>query len=272
MSYVVIVCDMFHFASDPEHEIEVPGFPTREVAIEYARRRVRSSLEELRKPGQSPEELRRLWYIFGEDCRVVGPEGVVYRAFSELEHFIHHPARGEESDYNALYESLLPVDFALTCEWTAGAVPPPYHYEYRLVLRRYELPSNVEAGLYPPMQGEITFWPDYPRAHVPAWKETFSVGTRACLHVYALLKDGDLLHDRSSQQEGRVAIGGEIATLEVTAEGQTWRICSTALPPEQHAFLLERVMPAVRKMVPDPVWERLETRREAYHRGTESSP
>ncbi|RME42703.1 MAG: hypothetical protein D6791_17135 [Chloroflexi bacterium] len=268
MSYTVIVCDMFHYA-DPEHEIEVPGFPTGEAAIEYARRRVRSSLEALRKPGQTPEELRHLWYTFGEDCRVVGPEGVVYRASEELERFIRHPATPEACDYIALYESLLPGDFALRCEWAAGTVPPPYHYEYHIVLRPYEPPPDAGEALYPRMQGEITFWPDYPGADVPAWQETFSVGTHACLRVYALLEDGGLLRPEIPQQETDAAIGGETATLEVTANGRTGCIRSTDLPPEQRAFLLETVMPAVRQTVPGPVWERLEARRQAYHQGRE---
>jgi len=262
---------MFHFADDPEHEIEIPGFPTREAAIEYARRRVRRSLEELRKPGQTPEELRHLWYTFGEDCRVIGPEGLVYRALSELEHFIRHPATPEESDYNALYESLLPGGFALTCEWAAGTVPPPYHYEYRIVLRPYEPPSDAGEALYPRMQGEITFWPDYPGPDVPVWKEQFSVWIREALRVYALLQDGGFLGTKPPQKDEDVPIGGETVDLKVTAQGRTWRIRSADLPPEQRTLLLETVMPAVRKMVPDPVWERLEARRRAYHQGAEPS-
>ena len=270
MGYTVIVCDMFHFADDPDHEIEVPGFPTEETAIEYARRRLRKSLEEVRKPGQSPEELRRLWYTFGEDCRVVGPEGVVYRASSELERFIRHPAAPEECDYHALYESLLPEDFALTCEWAAGAVPPPHHYEYRIVLRGCEPPSaeeEADRALYPRMRGEIAFWPDYPGPNVPVWRETFSAWTRECLRVYTLLQERGLIGAEAPQREsGEAPIGGETVALDVTAQGQTWRIRSSSLPEGQRSLLLEEVMPAVRATVPASIWDGLEARRQAYHR------
>ena len=263
MSYTVIVCDMFHFADDPDHEIEIPGFPTREAAIEYARRRLRHSLEEARTPGQSPEELRHLWYTFGEDCRVVGPEGVIYRASAELDHFIRHPATREECDYNGLYESLLPADFALTWEWAAGAMPPPYHYEYRIVLQKHE--SRPGEALAPRMQGEITFWPGYPGPTVPEWRETFSVWTRECLRVYALLRDGGFLDaEVPSLAREDMPIGGETASLNVTAQGRTRHIVSTDLPEDQRRFLLEKITPAVRAIVPAHIWQDLEARRRAY--------
>ena len=270
MSYSVIVCDMFHFADDPEHEIEVPGFSTTETAIEYARRRLRNSLEEQRTPEQTAEELRRLWYTFGEDCRVVGPEGLVYLASSELEHFIHNPATPEERDYLSLYESLLPEDFTLTCEWAAGAMPPPHHYEYRIALHKYDRPRDADSALYPRMQGIITFWPDYPGPNVPEWQEIFSVWTRACLSVYTLLQDGGLLGNQPFSSMSSAPLGGESVTLVVTVRGRTWRIHSAVLSPTQRTFLLERVMPAIRAMVPPDVWERLETRRQAYHQRKET--
>lgn len=273
MSYTVIVCDMFHFADDPEHEIEVPGFPTREAAVEYARRRLRNSLEEQRRPNQTPGELRHLWYAFGEDCRVVGPEGVVYLASSELERFIHNPATPEEREYLSLYEALLPEDFALTCEWAAGALPPPHHYEYRIVLRRHEPPAAARTAgetLYLRVQGEITFWPDYPGPDVPVWQETFPVWTHECLRVYALLQDSGLFGAETSQPETEAPIGGETVTLEVVAQGQRWRIHSAGLPVPQRAFLLETAIPLVRAMAPARVWDDLMARHKAYHRAEEA--
>jgi len=266
MGYIVIVCDMFHFADDPEHEISVPGFPTQEAAIEYARRRTRSSLEALRQPGQTPEELRSLWYTFGEDCRVVGPEGVVYRASAELDAFIRHPVPSENCDYLGFYESLLPEDFALTCEWASGAVPPPHHYEYRIALRPRKAPSHSRQALYPRMQGDITFWPDYPGPRVPTWRETFAVWTREALCVYTLLLEGGFL-GTAPREKGKTAtaIGGETAALEVTAQGRTWHISSVQLPPQHRAFLMENLMPAIRTTVPEAIWRTLEARRQAYH-------
>jgi hypothetical protein len=60
----VIVIDTFHYGDDTF----VRGFPTEEIATEYARRRARDSLEEQHGAGTSAEELKRKWYAFGEDC------------------------------------------------------------------------------------------------------------------------------------------------------------------------------------------------------------
>lgn len=275
MSYTVFVCDMFHFADDPEHELEIPGFPTQEVAIEYARRRLRSSLEELRKEEQSPEELRDLWYTFGEDCRVVGPEGVVYLASAHLDYFIRHPATPEECDYQSLYESLLPADFSLECLWEAATVPPPHHYEYRITVHPYDPPSaNTQADgtQHPRIQGEITFWPDYRGLGTPEWKERFFVSTQACLRVYTLLQEGGLLQQLLPQSEEDRIIGGETATLEVRAGGRIRPINSSQLPRQQRIFLLDTVMQAIRAMVPDEIWKTLSARRQAYHQAGEADP
>ena len=100
--YSVIVCDLFH-SHEPDHAIEIAGFPTQELAIEYARRRVRDSIEGMRQAGQSHEDLRALWHSFGEDCRVIGPGGLLYWASSELETFIAQPATPQEQDWQGIY-------------------------------------------------------------------------------------------------------------------------------------------------------------------------
>ena len=250
MKYTVIVCDMFHY-TEPDHEIEVPGFPTQEVAIEYARRRLRRSLEELRRPEQTPEELRSLWYTFGEDCRVIGPGGVVYRASSELERFINNPIPLEACDYLSLYHALLPEDFALTCDWAAGAMPPPYHYEY-----------SITVG--PDGRGEITFWPDYPAEETPAWRETWQAPFERRLRLYHLLEEHGFLNPvvETGEEEER-PIGGETVRLEASANGQRIQLDSTRLSADR-ADALREMLDAVRALVPDLVWEDLAARRRAY--------
>jgi hypothetical protein len=102
-AYSVLVIDMFHH--DEESETIVRGFPTAELAAEYARRRTRDSLEALRKPAQSKSKLREAWYSFGEDCSVIGGS---YKGSSEIDFFIKHPATAEERDWMALEKSIQP--------------------------------------------------------------------------------------------------------------------------------------------------------------------
>lgn len=97
MPYSVLVLDMFHYG-DPEEETLVEGFTTLEQAREYARRRTRDSVEDQRHqyPAADAEELRKLWFMFGEDCLVVGG---AYAGFSELDYFITHPASRAERNW-----------------------------------------------------------------------------------------------------------------------------------------------------------------------------
>ena len=88
---------MFHH--DPDDDMIVRGFATFDAAREYARRRARDSLEELRKAGITDEELRRMWYSFGEDCLVIGGD---YASVSDLDFFVANPATTEERDWRAM--------------------------------------------------------------------------------------------------------------------------------------------------------------------------
>ena len=96
--FSVVVLDMFHYM-DPDEKTTVSGFPTFELAREYARRRTRDSLEEQRPASTTTEDLRDRWYCFGEDCLVIGGS---YSGRDELDYFIAHPATVEERDWVSL--------------------------------------------------------------------------------------------------------------------------------------------------------------------------
>jgi len=97
-AYSVLIIDMSY---DAGKDFVVKGFPSVEMANEFARRRVRDSVEELRGLNQTKEEVRRLWHMFGEDASVVGGEPH-YAGSHELDYFIEHPATGEERDWQAI--------------------------------------------------------------------------------------------------------------------------------------------------------------------------
>jgi hypothetical protein len=101
--YSVLVIDMFHH--DDESETILRGFPTLEVACEYARRRTRDSVEELRRPSQSEAELRRQWLALGEDCCVIGEH---YCGASEVDYFVANPATAVERDWKSLQQAVAP--------------------------------------------------------------------------------------------------------------------------------------------------------------------
>ena len=98
-SFSVLIIDMYHY--DPAEDYVIGGFPTFELAKEFARRWVRDSVEELRQPGQSEDELRKLWYTFGEDASVLRGEPH-YAGSHELDYFVAHPATRDERDWQAI--------------------------------------------------------------------------------------------------------------------------------------------------------------------------
>jgi len=85
--FSVLIIDNAHYM-DPESERVIGGFATRDEAVEFARKRVQSSVEELRSPGISKVELRKLWLIYGENASVIGGN---YSGADEVDHFIENP-------------------------------------------------------------------------------------------------------------------------------------------------------------------------------------
>jgi hypothetical protein len=98
-TYSVLIIDMYRY-QDSESEYIIEGFPTYELAKEFARRWVRDSLEEQRKPGQTKQKLRSLWFMFGEDALVIG--GDHYAGSHDLDFFIDNPATPEERDWKSV--------------------------------------------------------------------------------------------------------------------------------------------------------------------------
>jgi len=100
-TYSVLIIDNFHF--DPEHDMVIEGFPTVELAIEYARCIVRSSIEHHRKPNQTKEELKQLWHLFGENASVLGHK---YRGSDELDFFVNNPVKDGKLDCKKIREKV----------------------------------------------------------------------------------------------------------------------------------------------------------------------
>lgn len=118
--YSVLVFDMAR-TGEPDGEHLVRGFQNLETAQAYAQARVRASVEELRKPDTSADELSTLWHIYGEDCAVIG-DG--YRGKEWLQYYIDQPATSAETDWKALepkprrfYAALLFSDAKQNATW-----------------------------------------------------------------------------------------------------------------------------------------------------------
>jgi len=141
-----------------------------------------------------------------------------------------------------------PDDFCVEYEWREGSLPPPYHYEYTVILK----PSG---------QSEFVLIPDYPAADVPKWTENFKVAERDLNELYRVMVENGLL-TRKWQQRDAAPVGGSNQTLLVTVQGKRIKVEDYLISEQQ---VLAKVMyAAVNALVPKEIWERLQTRRSNY--------
>lgn len=141
-----------------------------------------------------------------------------------------------------------PDDLLITYEWREGSLPPPYHYEYSIVLR-------ADGN------GEVTMVPDYPGEGVPVWSEPFSVERASLDQMYATMVEQGLLSQRWSAEDSP-PVGGSSEDMSVVAGGRTITIPSF-LPSAQQARA-EAIYAALRAVVPQAIFDDLEARRAAY--------
>jgi hypothetical protein len=118
-TWSVLVIDMFAYM-DSGSEFTVSGFQRPEDAIEYARRRVRSSVEEMRPTASDAEGIRSQWFMFGEDCVVIGGG---YKGLDELDYYIANPATPEEIDWMSLEPD--PMKREMLCGIARRVKEPP---------------------------------------------------------------------------------------------------------------------------------------------------
>lgn len=100
--YSVLLIDMSHYA-DPDSEQLIGRFESLRKAREFARRRVRDSLEGLRAESESEEHLRQRWFLYGVDALVLNGD---YAGSRELDRFLNDPATPEERDWQSLLPNL----------------------------------------------------------------------------------------------------------------------------------------------------------------------
>lgn len=142
----------------------------------------------------------------------------------------------------------MPSDFSVTYEWRAGTMPPPYHYEY-----------SVRVG--PGTKGEIVYVPDYKSSDTPIWTEPITVTNKQLTDLYDLVVDRKLLREKWGKVQD-APVGGSVQWAEITASGKTYKI-----PTElqgYHQTVADKLYEAVKALVPQETWNKLEALREQY--------
>lgn len=141
-----------------------------------------------------------------------------------------------------------PGDFGVQYEWREGSLPPPYHYEYTVIIK----PSGLS---------EIVLNPDYPSTTVPKWTESFKVDEQGLNDLYRVLVENGLFTRKWRQQDAPL-VGGSNQALVVTAQGKQIKIKDRFVSEQQVPVKI--MYAAVQALVPEEIWGRLQARRQQY--------
>ena len=145
-------------------------------------------------------------------------------------------------------QSTRPDDFGVQYKWREGSLPPPYHYEYSIIVK----PSG---------RSKIVLSPDYPSVTTPKWTEFFKVEEQGLNDLYRLMVENGLF-TRKWRQLDAAPVGGSNQTLVVTARGKQTKV-EDYLVSEQQASA-KAMYAAVQALVPKDIWKRLQPRRQQY--------
>ncbi len=136
----------------------------------------------------------------------------------------------------------------LEYHYRAGSMPPPAHYEYTI-----RVAANGE--------GEVVFYPDYPQHNPPVWSEPFPVSQKPLSQVNALITKKKIL-TRKWRAPAHPAIGGSLESLTIETPDKTAAVPSRL--NARDAADMRELYDAVRALVPQPIWDSLWARRQAF--------
>lgn len=147
-------------------------------------------------------------------------------------------------------ELQMPDDFSLSFDWSTGALPPKYHYEY-----------VITVGPVP--QGEFEYISGYDSSgESNRWITSFSVSKDEIEELYSYLKNLDIF--RTRWKTGSGLIGGSTTSLIITAYGKEYQIPSISELEGTDGILVEAAIDEIRRYVPDSIWEEMNDRQTRY--------
>jgi len=158
------------------------------------------------------------------------------------------PTSGTDGAAPAKGDQTRPDDFHVTYKWQEGSLPPPYHYEYTIIIS-------------PTGQGQIVMIPDYSMNEPPTWTETFTASVEEMDTLYSTLVANGLLTRRWRAQDSP-PVGGSSQSVTVLVRERQIVIPSFVLPA--HESSAAAIYAAIEAFVPQEIWNKLDAQREQY--------
>ncbi len=209
----------------------------------------RLHLGRLRSDVGLPAERDALRRMFVRSCRCIVPLLIVIIIIFVTACDVQHPAKPTLGAATMTQSKpSAPADVALTYEYRAGSMPPPYHDEY-----------TVTIG--PGPNGTVVYRPDYPSDTTPTWTVPLTVTVAQLDSLYSFLKTHKLL--RTNWRTATVpSVGGSVRWATYTANAITFEIpADIDLTETDPSALYDFVS---QELVPKSVWTSLSEQRTQY--------
>lgn len=139
-------------------------------------------------------------------------------------------------------------DFSLLFKWNTGTLPPQYTYTYTIILG--------------PGKGRLEYQPGYADDSSQQWMVDFTVSEKQMHDLYEYLNSQDMF--RSSWKKGEPMMGAPGTRLILEAYGRQYNIPSISILASSEYARVDAAMEAIRALVPQTIWDEMETRQEEY--------
>jgi len=153
-----------------------------------------------------------------------------------------------------LYENA-PEDLSVRFHWDTGSLPPQYNYYY-----------IISAG--PGLKGKFEYqagygWPPAPET----WVTDFAIIVGNMDELYSLLEENDFF--RESWEKTEPSIGGSSISIEITANGQSYKIPPTFELKPEDVQKINKVADFIKSLVPEKIWVEMERRQQEFEKSYE---
>jgi len=141
-----------------------------------------------------------------------------------------------------------PGDFSFDFRWNVGALPPPYHYSYEILVAA---DGNGQFIYQEGYEGED--------AKEPVVSD-FTLSQEQLIQLYEMMLQNDLL--RVKWEEGEPLLGAPSSAMRITAAGKEHGVPSDATMKDEDRKAVTGVYDFLRTLLPQSIWDDLAIRRE----------
>jgi len=151
----------------------------------------------------------------------------------------------------------IPPDFTITYVWRSGSVPPPYHYQYQILLSASHGSRLVMVMNYPSIFDDLT-----------KWKEVLYPSPTQLSKLFASIQDNDLSSTPWGVRDERpvqIPSGGSACWITVVENSHGYSVpCNTYEVNPKYADKQAEFIRLIQGFVPDDAWKKLNIEREDY--------